>query len=239
MQTGFRRIRIKTEIKNTFPVIAGMFLFLLAVSPYGVLLLLPPEDFRYALMKEDGFFETVAAACWLCCSAVFFYLYAADRSGNDFVLCKTRRNIFLLLLAGLFFAGFGEEISWGQRIFGIQTPPLLAELNEQQELNVHNLAGMKVESLFSLFWFSYAFIIPLLVRLSRPVAAFLNRINLPVMPLWIGALFPVNYLVSKLLEPYFSGTETNFPIEAKEFVFAMLFLAAGVSLVREYRAMRD
>jgi hypothetical protein len=213
MQTGFRRIRIKTEIKNTFPVIAGMFLFLLAVSPYGVLLLLPPEDFRYALMKEDGFFETVAAACWLCCSAVFFYLYAADRSGNDFVLCKTRRNIFLLLLAGLFFAGF--------------------------ELNVHNLAGMKVESLFSLFWFSYAFIIPLLVRLSRPVAAFLNRINLPVMPLWIGALFPVNYLVSKLLEPYFSGTETNFPIEAKEFVFAMLFLAAGVSLVREYRAMRD
>lgn len=229
-----RRKRINKEKKNSFQMISGLILFLLAVFPYGVLLS-PVPEFRYALMKEDGAFETAAAACWLFCAAIFFYLFAADRSENDFVLFKTRRNIFFLLLAGVFFTGFGEEISWGQRIFGIQTPPLLAELNEQKELNVHNLAGMKVEYLFSLFWFTYAFALPVVTSFSRRIRKWIDRAGLPVMPLWTGLLFPVNYLVSKLFQPAFAGNERNFPIEAKEFVFALLFLTAGLSLLRQYK----
>lgn len=48
---------------------------------------------------------------------------------------------------GLLFIGFalatfviaGEEISWGQRIFGWQTPAELAEINHQGETTVHNI----------------------------------------------------------------------------------------------------
>lgn len=40
----------------------------------------------------------------------------------------------------------GEEISWGQRIVGWETPARLAEVNRQAESNVHNVVG--VETLF-------------------------------------------------------------------------------------------
>ena len=32
-----------------------------------------------------------------------------------------------------------EEISWGQRIFDIDTPEALKEVNVQKEINIHNL----------------------------------------------------------------------------------------------------
>jgi hypothetical protein len=32
-----------------------------------------------------------------------------------------------------------EEISWGQRIFGWETPMYLAKINEQKETNIHNI----------------------------------------------------------------------------------------------------
>jgi hypothetical protein len=34
---------------------------------------------------------------------------------------------------------FGEEISWGQYIFGFEPPKLMEEINAQQELNLHTL----------------------------------------------------------------------------------------------------
>lgn len=215
-------------LKNFFRILPAF-----AVLPYAVLLM-PSASLHHAMMKEDGVFETGSALCWLFCVVIFFYLYRKDRQGCDLIFVRTGRNIFLLLLAGVFFFGFGEEISWGQRIFGLSTPEPLREINEQGELNIHNLAGFQIESLFSLFWFTYAFALPLAVRLSRPVAVFIGRLNLPVVPLWIGILFPVNYAVSKLFQPCFTGAESNFPVEAKEFVFALLFLTTGAAFLQTY-----
>lgn len=46
--------------------------------------------------------------------------------------------LFLLTALGSFFV-LGEEISWGQRIFNIETPEALEEINTQGELTLHNL----------------------------------------------------------------------------------------------------
>ena len=46
--------------------------------------------------------------------------------------------LFLLLAIGCFFVA-GEEISWGQRLFNIETPKELAEINTQEELTIHNI----------------------------------------------------------------------------------------------------
>ena len=46
----------------------------------------------------------------------------------------------------LFFIA-GEEISWGQRIFGYMTPDWVAERNIQKEFNLHNL-GVLFGSLY-------------------------------------------------------------------------------------------
>jgi len=51
-----------------------------------------------------------------------------------------RRKIILLLIgiAGLFIFIYGEEISWGQRLFGIEAPEFFEEHNIQAETNLHN-----------------------------------------------------------------------------------------------------
>lgn len=50
--------------------------------------------------------------------------------------------LYLILCCGFIFL-IGEEISWGQRIFGWQTQGVLAEINTQGETNLHNIVGAK------------------------------------------------------------------------------------------------
>jgi hypothetical protein len=46
----------------------------------------------------------------------------------------------VFLTAGILFLwAAGEEISWGQRIFSIETPEALSAMNYQGELNIHNI----------------------------------------------------------------------------------------------------
>jgi len=49
--------------------------------------------------------------------------------------------LFLILAIGCFFVA-GEEISWGQRLFNIDTPEQLAEINIQDELTIHNIGSI-------------------------------------------------------------------------------------------------
>ena len=46
------------------------------------------------------------------------------------------------LLAVLSVLAAGEEISWGQRLLGLETPESVRDANLQEELNVHNLRGV-------------------------------------------------------------------------------------------------
>src|SRR6266498_4403366 len=46
--------------------------------------------------------------------------------------------IYVGFALGMFFVS-GEEIAWGQRILGLQTPQQLAAINHQRELTVHNI----------------------------------------------------------------------------------------------------
>jgi hypothetical protein len=59
-----------------------------------------------------------------------------------------------LMFAGFAFANFfiaGEEIAWGQRIFGLQTPDDLKAINAQGEITVHNIG--RVQDLFNMVMF--------------------------------------------------------------------------------------
>jgi len=76
---------------------------------------------------------------------------------------KMEASLFLGFSLCLFFL-IGEEISWGQRIFGWQTVGSLSSLNKQDEYNLHNFYG--VESTFK--WIqmlvgAYGSILPLVV----------------------------------------------------------------------------
>ncbi len=73
----------------------------------------------------------------------FCYLISSFAAGfTTYLLYKLKKpkNLIVLYLLGalaLFFIA-GEEISWGQRLFNIETPEAYLEQNTQRELNLHN-----------------------------------------------------------------------------------------------------
>jgi len=132
----------------------------------------------YWLYMEDGPVESLGALASLA-AALLFATAAIGRSG--------RRRFWLVIwtLATIFL--FGEEISWGQRVIGIETPDWFARRNEQQELNLHNLSvsgwgGLHnfIEPLFLVALFLYLAAFPLLARREGRFARWLRGWKLPV-----------------------------------------------------------
>ncbi len=192
------------------------------------------------LTKEDGLFETFGAVSYLIASILFFILFFKSKQGNDFYFVKINKNIFFLLLGCLFLFAFGEEISWGQRIFHFRTPELLEGINVQREINIHNLYGLQKfdaegrqsmslpHKAFSLFWLAYCLIIPILNKFISNGFKWLKTINLPVVPIFIGVFFLANYLMQRLINLYILDVMHGSLIEIKECNFAFLFLAASI-----------
>ena len=54
---------------------------------------------------------------------------------------RTWALLFVVAAIGALFIA-GEEISWGQRVFGFVTPENLAEVNRQGETNIHNIGSV-------------------------------------------------------------------------------------------------
>ena len=151
------------------------------------------------LGKEDHFFEWLTAICLMGCCVYFFLSF------------RKYRNLYFLLLALLMFFGAGEEISWGQRIFGYATPENVKELNVQGEFTLHNLevfngkqfdkarrSGiqqlLEIDMLFKIFMISFGIVLPLMVWHSKIVSTLVQKIRLPVPPVSIGIYFFVAWL---------------------------------------------
>lgn len=83
-----------------------------------------------SFVMEDGLAE---------CLQFLFYLTAAFFFYKSSTKTKSFNKIILSLLCLAFIFVAGEEISWGQRIFNLQTPEALKYANKQQEISVHNL----------------------------------------------------------------------------------------------------
>ncbi|MBC7509446.1 MAG: hypothetical protein H7320_11975 [Ferruginibacter sp.] len=153
--------------------------------------------------KEDSFFE------WL--TALFYFI--------SFVLLlltfKKNRNIFLVLLGMVMLFGAGEEISWGQRIFGFATPEEINKLNVQHEFNIHNLVifngkymngelktGLsrffEIDMLFKIFTIFFGLVLPFCVYHFKFIASLTKKFKIPVPPISIGIFFAISWIGLKL-----------------------------------------
>ena len=97
------------------------------------------------------------------------------------------KNIGIILFSIIFFFGFGEEISWGQRIFNVETPDFFIENNLQSETNIHNLmiGGVKLNKLIFtnglFFIFSFYFLaIPYLYAKSNNIKSIINKFSIVI-----------------------------------------------------------
>ena len=116
-----------------------------------------PEGFGFLELTQ---FFLAAASSILCVQALRFNVVKGSR---------------LLWLAVLFFAlaAFyiaGEEHSWGQHFFNWNTPSYWAEINRQQETNLHNTSA----------WFNQR------PKLLFDNAMFIGGLVIPFIQLWTG-----------------------------------------------------
>lgn len=234
--------KTKMKTKNLIFVCFVLFTMLASYASFFFI----NDNYLKHLTVEDGFFETVTAFSFLLASIFFTLVYFKHKKGNKFFSFKTKRNIFFLFLAIIFFVGFGEEISWGQRYLGLETPEPIAEINMQHELNLHNLkmfhaldeSGhrksflelfLNFSRIFALFWLSFCVIIPLSLKYSNKLRKLNKRINFPVVPINIGIFFLINYIIFKLIEiSHFRHLLFSSMIEIKETSFSVLFLIVSI-----------
>lgn len=99
-------------------------------------------DITKSAFKEDGLLENLTVIFTFLAMFILIFLGIKET--------KRIAKIFLFLLAfGIFLFGM-EEISWGQRIFGWETPESLKTVNRQEESNLHNIFNEFLNILYAI-----------------------------------------------------------------------------------------
>ncbi|MCR6720215.1 MAG: hypothetical protein NVV59_07895 [Chitinophagaceae bacterium] len=174
-------------------------------------------------VKEDGVVEWITVAGLLMGSIICFYRF--------FKLLKLRSAWFLFVTffvaAFLFFAA-GEEISWGQRIFGIESSEFFQKNNAQGETNLHNLVvgGKKINKIiFSIGLVAvlaiYLLVFPLLYRYSRGFQKFADQSAIPIPRFYHVVCISTVFLLTELMR---HGKRAEI-LEAGEALLILMILA--------------
>ena len=142
------------------------FPFVFVVVSLGVKQLTPGIYSR--AIREDGLIEWATALAFG--AAGLFALRLGARLWRD------RRAALGMLYAGL---GLGllfammEEISWAQRVLGVESPEFFAENSIKDEINVHNLQNFPLQAAFLAVGFYGAFsrlLVPRSLHRRNPTA---------------------------------------------------------------------
>ncbi len=112
-------------------LLTGLAVVIMAVSGYAELA--DPALLEY-LVLEDGVLENLTAILLLLGGGFVFYRFFKNKKDKG-IWWKVFHVVFGLTL----WFGFAEEISWGQRIIGFDTPVFFQKHNKQYEVGIHNL----------------------------------------------------------------------------------------------------
>lgn len=163
-----------------------------------------PDYYHNVYAVEDGFIEWLTALGLLAGCFVCLYRF--------FILAPFRPKLFrasLIILSLIFLFGFLEEISYGQRIFGFETPQALKEHNTQGEFNIHNLkiGSVRINKLIfglglTIFVLFYFLVLPILYRKVKKVETWIDKLAIPV-PKWfhVGVYILLFILVEMIPYP--------------------------------------
>jgi hypothetical protein len=199
------------EIKylKMYILTAGVFL----LACYSVVVL-SDETTILRLGDEDQIFEWITCFFFVSTSLFFFLSFF-----------KTRKLLFLFL-AAVFLFGAGEEISWGQRLIGFETPESIGKINVQKEFNIHNieifnnkdLQGnvknelkklLDMNFLFKVFVMVFGIILPICVYHIKFISAITLKLAIPVPPVSIGIFFLVSWGIYQLISSTIFADSSN------------------------------
>ncbi len=145
---------------------------------------------RRLFFSEDWTYEYLTAIFYIGAGVMLLWTFFK-------VPLSKRYKLFVIAFAILFFFVAMEEISWGQRIFGIETPEAIGEINEQDEINIHNL---NTDLFHVLLWggsLLLGVVLPLMHETVEPIHRLIDRFEFPVMSpdLHFFFLLPLTYYV--------------------------------------------
>lgn len=127
-----------------------------------VLRYVSPEAYQwFAADNEFGVGENLTAGLFLLTAPLALWLSFIDGVRQ---VTWLRVGFWAFALLGVLVAG--EETSWGQHFFGWGTPEWMAEVNKQNETNLHNMAERALD------------------QKPRAIAAALILIGGVILPLW-------------------------------------------------------
>lgn len=160
-----------------------------------------PEFFKHTYVIEDGFIEWLTVVALIASTALML------RRAMTLRLVRSYLFLFVTVMAAAVFVfGAGEEISWGQRIFSIETPEWLAEHNKQSELNLHNLVigGISINKLvfskvLAVVLLVYLITIPLIYRKHPNRARQIDAMGFPLPRIWHGIVWIAVVIVTETL----------------------------------------
>jgi hypothetical protein len=194
---GFRRL---SSTPMPRPLVAGL-AFILGVLVSGLILLHDDQEGFLVWIREDGLVEWLTFVELLIMCVFSFMMSKAFSHSNR----ESAAERVWFVLGFLFLFGAMEEISWGQRILGIESPQWFLIHNKQGEINVHNLVlyGVRINKLvfgkiLAILVGFYLLIVPLAYRVLGRFKNLLDRWAIPVPQNYQILLFVIVTIVIQL-----------------------------------------
>ena len=167
--------------KSTFEFYV-LFIVFAFVAAGTVMAFVDKDFFENAYVVEDGIIESLTCFGLLYGSGICFKRAFRLRAKKPFIFVAATVMLGLVL-----FFGAGEEISWGQRIFNIESSDLFLQHNAQAEMNIHNLtvSGVKLNKLIfsnmlGIIAGFYILVLPFIYRKKERIRELVDSFAIPL-----------------------------------------------------------
>jgi hypothetical protein len=175
---GWRFSRAFADALNVVAILGTPVLAVIFLVDRDVFGLILDEDYLVEWSQVVLYAAAGAAGSWI----------AADRLRRGY---RGQGAVWILFVLGMAFIA-AEEISWGQRLFGLETPEVLEEINRQSEINLHNIGRTLTVFNLALFLASlYAVAAEWINRRWRLAARWPDGERLYVPPFFLAGMFGV------------------------------------------------
>ena len=187
----------------------------------------PLTQYSPIFYEEDGVFESMTAILLFLAAILFFR--STRMAGRKGQAIPIRLLLGSLGLFCLFFCM--EEISWGQRILGWETPEWAKNINSQQETNLHNLVNKVGEEDFQLRYLQVIFDLTFSLMLLA-LAGLKDRIPYP-------QLKELLHLEKFYFLAIFIAIGSLLPHELNEELLSLFFFIYSYDVFKRIRALPD
>ena len=217
--------------------IPAFYLVLLAYLVVHWLVFAYARDFHQRWLRgENGFVEETTFIAFAAAVVVAARLFKFRAK-----MPKLVRWYFAGVLLFCFMCA-GEEVSWGQWIFGFSTPESVAETNEQKEFNLHNVGWVHFhpQDVASLCINSFGIFLPVFLYVCErrggkpwpPIAAPLSLTPMFIFSNYIG---PLHKLTRSMLAPDVFNVVRSDSREIAELFWGLCMFAGICSLYAAWK----